>query len=142
MINVCGIAGILNAVSDRQVVSSMLDTMKRRGPDDKGVYEDEICCLLHSRLAIIDLNGGKQPMACCYGGETYVLVYNGELYNTDEIRNKLIQIGHTFEDRSDTAVVLHAYIQWGAECLQVFNALAHADIEHRQLELLHDRYGD
>ena len=144
MISVCGIAGMLNAVSDRQVVSSMLDTMKRRGPDDNGVYADDICCLLHSRLAIIDLNGGKQPMVCSYGGETYVLVYNGELYNTHEIRNKLIHLGHTFDDHSDTAVVLHAYIQWGAECLQIFNgifAFAVWETKKKRLFLARDRMG-
>ena len=144
MICVCGIAGMLNMVWDKNTVSSMLATMQRRGPDDNGIYKDSKCCLLHSRLTIIDPVGGKQPMVCQHGGETYVLVYNGELYNTDEIRNKLITLGHRFDDRSDTAVVLHAYIQWGAECLQIFNgiyAFAIWECKKERLFLARDRMG-
>lgn len=144
MIFVCGIAGMLNMASDKCTVSSMLETMRRRGPDDNGVYEDDSCCLLHSRLTVIDPVGGKQPMVRHHGGETYVLVYNGELYNTDEIRKKLINLGHVFDDHSDTAVVLHSYIQWGAECLQVFNgiyAFAVWESNKKRLFLARDRMG-
>lgn len=144
MIFVCGIAGMLGLPSEKHTVSSMLSTMQRRGPDDRDVYKDDNCCLLHSRLTIIDPVGGRQPMVCHYGAETYVLVYNGELYNTDEIRNKLISLGHEFDDHSDTAVVLHAYMQWGAECLQVFNGIyAFAVWERRKkrLFLARDRMG-
>lgn len=119
----CGIAGMLGLASDKHTQSLMLATMQRRGPDDSGVYVENDCCLLHSRLTIIDPDGGKQPMVRYFGGETYVLVYNGELYNTEEVRRKLISLGHEFDDRSDSAVVLHAYIQWGAECLQVLNGI-------------------
>ncbi len=144
MIFVCGIAGMLNMTRSEHTVSSMLSTMHRRGPDDTGVYDDQQCCLLHSRLAIIAPEGGRQPMVCHHGTETYVLVYNGELYNTDEIRSKLISLGHTFDDHSDTAVVLRAYIQWGADCLQIFNgifAFAVWESRKKRLFLARDRMG-
>lgn len=140
----CGIAGMINAPSDDKTVSAMLNTMLRRGPDGNGVYRDDYCCLLHSRLAIIDPAGGRQPMSAVWGDETYVLVYNGELYNTEEIRNKLIRLGHVFKDFSDTAVVLHAYIQWGAECLQILNgifAFAVWECRRKRLFLARDRMG-
>lgn len=144
MISVCGIAGMLNMSAEKSTISSMLSTMQRRGPDDCAVYNDNGCCLLHSRLTIIDPEGGKQPMIRHFGGETYVLVYNGELYNTSEIRNTLIRLGHEFDDHSDSAVVLHAYIQWGAECLQVFNgiyAFGVWECKKRRLFLARDRMG-
>ena len=67
----------------------MLATMSRRGPDGQGFFQSEGCTLLHSRLAIIDPQGGKQPMTLEFGQEEYTLVYNGELYNTEEIRREL-----------------------------------------------------
>ena len=135
---------MLNAPSDDKTVTAMLNTMSRRGPDGKGVYKDDNCCLLHSRLAIIDPAGGQQPMIGTWGEETYILVYNGELYNTEEIRRKLIRSGHVFKDFSDTAVVLHAYMQWGAECLQILNgiyAFAVWECRRKRLFLARDRMG-
>ena len=144
LVSLCGIAGMLHAPCDERTVSAMLDTMLRRGPDGNGTYRDGDCCLLHSRLAIIDPSGGQQPMVGTWGGETFVLVYNGELYNTAEIRSKLIRLGHVFKDLSDTAVVLHAYMQWGAECLQIFNGIfvfAVWECRRKRLFLARDRMG-
>lgn len=117
----CAIAGILGlAVTDTE---TLLETMRRRGPDDRGKYEEDGCCLLHSRLAIIDPDGGKQPMLYKQGNKTFVLVYNGELYNTEELRRELLSLGHIFEGHSDTEVVLHSYVQWGDECVHRLNGI-------------------
>ena len=98
----CAIAGILGLGYDETTVHQMLSTMRRRGPDSNGAAMWPQCCLLHSRLAIIDPEHGQQPMQLQWQGNVYTLVYNGELYNTDEIRNELIKLGHTFESHSDT----------------------------------------
>ena len=140
----CAIAGIFDLPWNKEIVNAMLDTMKRRGPDDRGTYHDKTCCLLHSRLAVIDPAGGKQPMTLESNGETYVLVYNGELYNTEEIRNELLQLGHRFSGHSDTEVVLHAYVQWSKGCLDRFNGIfAFAVLEQnaRRIFLARDRMG-
>lgn len=140
----CAIAGCVNLSVNQQTILSMLGTMSRRGPDGQGVEQAGLCTLLHSRLAIIDPVGGKQPMTCRHGEEDYTIVYNGELYNTQEIRRELAKEGHSFHGHSDTEVVLHAYAQWGAECVHRFNGIfAFAVWEHRaeRLFLARDRIG-
>ena len=89
----CAIAGILDLQADSTVLEKMLETMARRGPDDRGVCRDLRCTLLHTRLAVVDLQGGRQPMMLDWDGETYCLVYNGELYNTRELRAELESLG-------------------------------------------------
>ena len=118
--------------------------MAHRGPDGKGSYCWEDTVLLHARLAIIDPQGGRQPMQLTWAGESYVIVYNGELYNTGEIRSDLIKEGHSFESHSDTEVLLHAYAQWGEGCLERLNGIfAFAVWEERKkrLFLARDRIG-
>ena len=119
----CAIAGMISLPKGFDIQRKMLATMTRRGPDAKGAYENDLCCLLHARLAIIDPAGGQQPMALSWAGERYVLVYNGELYNTEEVRQELLKEGHRFLGHSDTEVVLHSYAQWGEECLHRFNGI-------------------
>lgn len=119
----CAIAGLVGLDAEEQTLDRMLKTMARRGPDDRGVSTAPGCTLLHTRLAIIDPAGGKQPMRLTHNGETYTLVYNGELYNTEEIRTALQKLGHRFLGHSDTEVVLHAYAQWGADCVEKFNGI-------------------
>ena len=94
----CGIGGTIGLEINHEIAERMLLTMKRRGPDDSDIYIKEGCMLLHSRLAIIDLQGGKQPMTLQWNGEKYVIVYNGELYNTDEVRSELSLHGHIFSN--------------------------------------------
>lgn len=140
----CGIAGSIGLSHNNTSVRKMLDTMKRRGPDEQDSFVCNECCLLHSRLAIIDPEGGKQPMQLTWCGEKFTIVYNGELYNTDELRNILLQLGHTFLGHSDTEVVLHAYAQWSEACLDKFNGIfAMAIWEHKKqkLFLARDRIG-
>ena len=140
----CAIAGILSLEAKQETLDRMLKSMARRGPDAAGIWQKENCCLLHSRLAIIDPAGGAQPMELHYGGEHYVLVYNGELYNTEEIRARLIQNGHRFDGHSDTEVVLHAYAQWGKSCLEQLNgifAFGVWEAGKKRLFLARDRIG-
>jgi len=140
----CAIAGIFGLNWDDRTVHAMLETMRRRGPDAQGMYEKESCCLLHSRLAVIDPNGGKQPMVLETERDTFVLVYNGELYNTEEIRKELQTLGHEFHGHSDTEVVLHAYVQWSEACLERFNGIfAFAVLEQKanRIFLARDRMG-
>ena len=140
----CAIAGILDLKADPEILKKMLETMARRGPDDRGLYQESRCTLLHTRLAIIDPEGGRQPMSLSWNRETYTLVYNGELYNTEELRRELLSLGHTFQGHSDTEVVLHSYAQWGRECLDRFNgifAMAIWEETGRRLFLARDRIG-
>lgn len=140
----CGIAGMIGLPAPDSTVEHMLKTMQRRGPDGQGIFQDQQCTLLHSRLAIIDPAGGKQPMETSWAGEDYALVYNGELYNTAQIRGELAKQGHQFGGHSDTEVVLHAYAQWGADCLEKMNgifAFAVWEKGSRRLFLARDRIG-
>ena len=140
----CGIAGVVGMKTDHESIKKMLDTMKRRGPDAFGYFEQGPCCLLHSRLTVIDPGGGAQPMHLEWGNEKYTIVYNGEMYNTMELRELLLKLGHTFRGYSDTEVVLHAYVQWGEVCLDKFNgifAFGIWDQKRKKLFIARDRMG-
>ena len=140
----CAIAGILHLSYNDSVIRNMLRTMQRRGPDGNGVAMTAGCCLLHTRLAVIDPAGGRQPMKLQWHGKVYTLIYNGELYNTEEIRDTLLRLGHVFDGHSDTEVVLHAFAQWEEGCLEKFNgiyAFAVWERETKRLFLARDRMG-
>ena len=113
----CAIAGMIGLTLTRELRDAMLRSMAHRGPDGADAFVTEDAALLHSRLAIIDPAGGAQPMILDWEGERYVLVYNGELYNTEELRRELTALGHQFKTRSDTEVVLHAYAAYGVLAL-------------------------
>ena len=134
----CGIAGMVGLPADRHTQQKILATMHRRGPDGNGVFQDRSCTLLHSRLAIIDPAGGAQPMTA----GPCTIVYNGELYNTAELRRELEKAGQVFHTHSDTEVVLRAFIQWGGDCVQRFNGIfAFAIWDGQRLFLARDRIG-
>lgn len=140
----CGIAGMVNLSCSQEIVWSMMSTMLRRGPDENGYFQKEDCTLLHSRLAIIDVEKGKQPMTLSWVGEEYTIVYNGEIYNTEELRRLLICLGHSFTGHSDTEVLLHGYAQWGSGVVHKINGIfAFAVWKHneRSLFLARDRMG-
>ena len=142
--DMCAIAGMLNLNLSAGGLERMKATMRRRGPDDFGVYSAEGLTLLHARLAVIDPSGGRQPMSLTHRGEEYTIVYNGELYNTGELRRSLSVLGHSFEGHSDTEVLLHSYAQWGEGCLDRLNGIfAFAVWEKRakRLFLARDRIG-
>lgn len=138
----CGIAGMVGLPPAG--TEEMLASMHRRGPDGQGMFCDGMTTLLHARLAIIDPEGGKQPMELAWAGEHYCLVYNGELYNTQELRRELEHLGHRFLGHSDTEVLLHAYAQFGADCVERCNgifAFAVWEKRRKRLFLARDRIG-
>ena len=140
----CAIAGVLGSRVSADVAEKMLATMERRGPDGKGIYQADDCLLLHTRLAVIDVAGGGQPMHLRRGKKTYTIVYNGELYNTAQLRRELAAEGCGFVTRSDTEVVLAAFVYWGEACLERFNGIYAFGIweqESRKLFLARDRIG-
>lgn len=145
----CGIAGWVSFERDlstqRAVAETMTKTMALRGPDDEGLWLDRRAALGHRRLSIIDLEGGRQPMTADEDGRTLAcLVYTGEVYNFRELRLKLQGLGHAFRTRSDTEVVLRAYLQWGEAMLERLNgmyAFALWDAREQRLLLVRDRMG-
>ncbi len=140
----CAIAGVIRLELDEATGKAMLASMTRRGPDGEGRYHHGDCTLLHARLAIIDPLGGSQPMELDWAGEHYALVYNGELYNTEELRNCLLLAGHTFRGHSDTEVLLHAYAEFGEKVLEKCNgifAFAVWEQKRGRLFLARDRIG-
>lgn len=143
----CGIAGIvgINAgvVSpSREALVRMASVLSHRGPDEFGVYRDDRAGLAHSRLSIIDLSTGQQPMADENGSAW--IVFNGEIFNYVELREELLALGHRFRTRSDTEVILHAYRAWGDAAFERMNgqwAVAIWDSVTHRLVLSRDRVG-
>ena len=119
----CGISGFLLpekpgrecALCLQQILQDMNQSQKRRGPDDEGVWLSGIFGLAQVRLEIVDLVTGHQPLLNTIDGHTWGITYNGELYNTDELRQELKALGHTFETSSDTEVILTSYLEFGPE---------------------------
>ncbi|WP_316521002.1 asparagine synthase (glutamine-hydrolyzing) [Kitasatospora brasiliensis] len=145
----CGIAGWVDFSCDvaqhQDIAQAMTDTMARRGPDAEGLWLGRHVALGHRRLSVIDLEGGCQPMAAEEGpGARAVLTYSGETYNFQELRNQLASLGHRFKTRSDTEVVLRAYLEWGpdfATRLEGIFAFAVWDLDREELILVRDRMG-
>ncbi|UCI07390.1 asparagine synthase (glutamine-hydrolyzing) [Mesorhizobium sp. B1-1-8] len=143
----CGIAGIvaLNAAApppSREALLRMVGTLAHRGPDERGLYRDRRAGLAHARLSIVDLLHGQQPLTND-DGSTWI-VFNGEIFNYLELRDRLISLGHRFRTHSDTEVVLHAYLAWGQAAFERMNgqwALAIWDSAAGRLVLSRDRYG-
>lgn len=139
----CGIAGAVSFIEDMRedmkIYEKMQHALLRRGPDQRGMVLKRQAALIHTRLAVIDIDGGRQPMS--FG--RYTIVYNGELYNTEELRRELAG-DFDFTTHSDTEVVLKSYIKWGSTCVDRFNgifALAVWDEEEQRLFLARDRIG-
>lgn len=144
----CGIVGFTdfsrNVSNDKDILEKMTERLAHRGPDDKGYWYDKNSALGHRRLTVVDPEGGRQPMEASRGDRRYVIVYNGELYNTEDIRQQLISKGWSFKGWSDTEVLLDSYIEWGEECLGKLNgifAFAIWDVQKRALFLARDRIG-
>ena len=119
----CGIAGIYDRRArhiDRALLEKMANTVRHRGPDDSGLFLDKEIGFGHTRLSILDIEGGHQPMqSTC---ERYTIVYNGELYNNRELREDLKK-SYAFRTQSDTEVVLAAFKTWGEKCVARFNGM-------------------
>lgn len=146
----CGIVGFTNynvnmrSEEANRVLTNMNNTLSKRGPDENGVYINEDICIAHRRLIVIDPKGGKQPMICKYLGNTYVITYNGQIYNTKELRKTLIDSGFTFEGHSDTEVLLKAFIYYGYNVVNHLNgifAFAIWNEGKKELFLARDHFG-
>jgi asparagine synthase (glutamine-hydrolysing) len=142
----CGICGIVNFIVtdhvDRQLVERMTSAQAHRGPDDYGYFVDGNAGLGHRRLSIIDLSGGKQPIFNEDG--SVVVVFNGEIYNYADLTADLLDRGHQFATRSDTETIVHAYEEYGDECMRDFRgmfAFAIWDRRQKRLLLVRDRLG-
>ena len=140
----CGIAGLVSFEEEARRFEARFDAMQRsiapRGPDQQGRYVDERAALLHTRLAVVDVEHGTQPMR----EREYTLIYNGELYNAPELRQELEAAGARLHTRSDTELVLRGYMQWGEEVLSRLNgiyAFAVWNSETQELFLARDRMG-
>ena len=127
----CGIAGFYHKEKDyksygmhyRSILTAMHRELWRRGPDDAGIFLAKRCGLSHSRLSIIDISGGRQPMARTVGERTCTIVYNGELYNTAELRDALKKRGWKFETACDTEVILLGYMEFGPGFVKQLNGI-------------------
>jgi asparagine synthase (glutamine-hydrolysing) len=142
----CGICGKVNfdkaQYVDRGLLRSMMATMHHRGPDDEGMYLSGNVGLGHRRLSIIDLNRGKQPIS--NEDDTIWIVFNGEIYNYQELRKDLLGRGHRFKTETDTEVIIHAYEEYGEDFLSRLRgmfAFAIWDEKKQQLLLARDRVG-
>lgn len=142
----CGIGGFVDYERDARRGGPILHGMKRtltpRGPDAEGTYFDEDAALVHRQLIVIDPEGGKQPMHS--PDRNTIIIYNGELYNTPELRTELMSRGHEFVGHSDTEVLLHAYLEWKTDAFSRLNgifAFAIWEKRERRLTLCRDRLG-
>ncbi len=142
----CGIAGLVAPTGEphvgRETLARMIHSLQHRGPDDRGVYLDRRCGLGATRLSIIDLAGGHQPMQSPDGA--VVLAWNGELYNYREVRECLRQAGREFRTQSDTEVLVQAYATYGVEAFTRLHGMFAAaiwDVANQELILVRDRLG-
>ncbi len=137
----CGISGF--SWSDSKLIKKMVDLQHHRGPDQNDTYVDDYISLGHNRLSILDLSkNGRQPMSDANG--EYSIVFNGEVYNFQIIKDRLLKKGYRFISNTDTEVVLNAYIEYGSKCVSMFNgmfAFAIWDSKKRQLFMARDRSG-
>jgi asparagine synthase (glutamine-hydrolysing) len=142
----CGIAGIFfpngRPPEAEPLIERMTSALTHRGPDECGYHADAKAALGHRRLSIIDLKSGQQPM---YNEDhTICVVFNGEIYNFEEIRDRLVADGHVFRTNSDTETIVHAYEAWGERCVEAFRgmfAFAVRDLRKDVLFLARDRFG-
>ena len=144
----CGIVGFVDYNNDvnnyKNVLSDMADTLSNRGPDEQGFYLNNHIGLAHKRLIVIDPEGGKQPMVEKFSFGEYVIVYNGQIYNTKELRSILVENGFEFNSHSDTEVLLKSYIHFGKDVVNYLNgifAFAIWNTKTEELFLARDHFG-
>ena len=145
----CGISGWVNFKRDLRnqvdIIKTMADTLGKRGPDETNIWNDLHAGFGHKRLIVVDPEGGKQPMSKHSKSDSiFTICYNGELYNTEDIRKDLLTKGYSFKGHSDTEVLLTAYIEWAEDCVNRLNgiyAFAIWDSEKEKLFIARDRLG-
>ncbi len=141
----CGICGYITekGSANKEQVRNMANALRSRGPDDEGYYVKDSVALGHRRLSIIDIESGHQPIS--NESSSIWLVFNGEIYNFKTLRQELQKQGHVFATKSDSEVIIHAYEEYGDECVKLFNgmfAFALWDEEKQRLLLARDRFGE
>ena len=148
----CGIAGFFQTkynFYDQQVqgelqnrLIKMKHSIKHRGPDEDDIFMDRFCGFAHTRLSIRDISGGHQPMTCTYHNRTATIVYNGELYNTEELRKRLIPYQPDLKTTGDTEIILYCYLVFGVSIFKEFNGIfAFAIYENNKLIIVRDHIG-
>jgi asparagine synthase (glutamine-hydrolysing) len=144
----CGISGWIDfdkaIKKETETLKKMVNTLERRGPDETNIWYDTHVGFGHKRLIVVDPEGGRQPMTKQKDGFNYTICYNGELYNTEDIRKILHTKGYSFKGHSDTEVLLTAYIEWAEECVNYLNGIYAFAVWDSKRELLfigRDRLG-
>jgi asparagine synthase (glutamine-hydrolysing) len=144
----CGISGWIDfgktICNEMKTLTTMANTLAKRGPDETNLWTDTHVGFGHKRLIVVDPEGGRQPMVKQKEGYQYTICYNGELYNTEDIRKVLHTKGYSFNGHSDTEVLISAYIEWAEECVHYLNgiyAFAIWDSKREQLFIGRDRLG-
>lgn len=144
----CGIGGFADftdrIIKNKDIIEKMSLTLSKRGPDQIGNYVNDNIAFIHRRLSVIDLSHGLQPMEKSAYGNKFVITYNGELYNTPDLRAELSCLGYSFSENSDTEVLLTAYIEWGEDCVFHLNgifAFAIFDEKRQKIFFARDRAG-
>lgn len=144
----CGITGWVDytkvLLQEKEAITKMAETLAKRGPDDTNVWLRNHVAFGHKRLIVVDPEGGRQPMVREKKEERYAICYNGELYNTEDIRKELLQRGYTFKGHSDTEVLLASYVEWKEQCVNHLNgiyAFAVWDEQEEKVFIARDRLG-
>lgn len=143
----CGFVGFANLkenISSKTNIYNMNESISKRGPDEDGYYYEEHVCLGHKRLIVVDPDGGKQPMSAMKDGNLYTIVYNGQLYNTKDLRSELEKNGFTFDSYSDTEVLLKSFIFWKYDVVKKLNGIFSFAIwnsKKNELFLARDHFG-
>ncbi|MDQ1147128.1 asparagine synthase (glutamine-hydrolyzing) [Bacillus sp. SORGH_AS 510] len=144
----CGISGWIDfnkaIKKETETLKKMVHTLEKRGPDETNIWYDTHVGFGHKRLVVVDPEGGRQPMTKQKDGNNYTICYNGELYNTEDIRKILLTKGYSFKGHSDTEVLLTAYIEWAEECVNYLNGIYAFAVWDSKRELLfigRDRLG-
>ena len=144
----CGIVGFVNYKKElpnkKNVINTMAQSLSNRGPDEEGLYLNNNVALGHKRLIVIDPEGGKQPMVQRFNQGEYVMVYNGQIYNTTELRKILIENGFSFYGHSDTEILLKSYIHYGKDVVNHLNGIfsfAIWNTKTQELFMARDHFG-
>ncbi len=144
MCGFCGYVNFKNDITDEKIIEKMNNTLKKRGPNAQNVFINDNVAIGHARLSIIDVALGHQPMSKVHNNNEYTIAYNGEMYNTKEIRDELISRGYEFSTSCDTEVVLTSYIEFGEKCVEYINgifAFVIYDKNQNSLFFVRDRLG-
>ena len=145
----CGFVGFTNlfkdfSTEDSIAIKEMTKSLAHRGPDEENFFTSTHTNLGHRRLIILDAKNGKQPMSCTYNNTTYTIVYNGQLYNANDIRKDLIDLGYEFNGYCDTEVILKAFVEYGTTIFNKFNGIFSFAIwndSKKELTLVRDHFG-